>query len=148
MPAVPPEGFRHLIPMTIRYGDMDTLGHVNNAKYLTYIEMARISYFRDLQMWDGAQNQTGAIVARITMDYKLPLTIADGTVEVWTRCSRLGTKSFDLENLIITRRGGDEGLVAAQSVTVMVSFDYQNDATIAVPQAWRDLMTAYEGTIG
>ncbi|HEX2619240.1 MAG TPA: thioesterase family protein [Phototrophicaceae bacterium] len=143
VPAEAPAGFRYYTPMTIRYGDMDTLGHVNNAKYLTYCEHARVSYFNDLQIWNGEQSAVGAIIARITMDYKLPLTIRDGTVEIWTRTSRLGTKSFDLENIVITRRDGAP-VIAALCTTVTVCFDYVNNTSVVLPDAWRTKMLAYE----
>lgn len=139
----PPENFRYHTPMVIRYGDMDTLGHVNNAKYLSYLEHARVSYFHDLKLWDGALSSLGMIIARISIDYKLPLTMQDGTVDIWTRCSRLGTKSFDIENLIIVNRGGVEQ-IAAQATTVTVVFDYSSNATVALPDAWRDRLVEYE----
>ena len=39
----PPEGFRHGVPIQVRWADLDAMGHVNNAKYLTYLEQA-VSY--------------------------------------------------------------------------------------------------------
>ncbi|MBC8100634.1 MAG: acyl-CoA thioesterase [Armatimonadetes bacterium] len=142
-PPTAPEGYRYYTPMTIRYGDMDTLGHVNNAKYLTYLEQARVSYFRDNGLWDGALSALGLIIARVTIDYKLPLTTADGTIDIWTRCNRLGNKSFDIEHQIITRRTGD-AVIAATGTTVIVVFDYQKQMAIALPDAWRALLLAYE----
>jgi acyl-CoA thioester hydrolase len=139
----PPENFRYHTPMVIRYGDMDTLGHVNNAKYLTYLEHARVSYFHELKLWDGSISALGLIIARISIDYKLPLTMHDGVVDIWTRCSRLGTKSFDIENLIIVTRGGVEQ-IAAQATTVTVVFDYSSNTTVALPDDWRQLLIEYE----
>ena len=43
-----PDGYRHSIPMEIRFADIDSLGHVNNAAYLTYMEQARLRYVRDV----------------------------------------------------------------------------------------------------
>jgi acyl-CoA thioester hydrolase len=136
-------GFRHRTPIAIRYGDMDSLGHVNNAKYLTYVEHARIRYVEDLGIWDGSQSSSGMIVARVIIDYKLPLTIQDGTVDVWTRCSRLGNKSADFETLIVTRRDGAL-IVAANCTATGVAMDYQQNRSIPLPQSWRDVMIAYE----
>lgn len=140
---MPPDGFRYHTPMTIRYGDMDTLGHVNNAKYLTYLEHARVAYFHDLKLWDGSISALGLIIARISIDYKLPLTMHDRTVDIWTRCSRLGTKSFDIENLIIVKRD-DAEQIAAQATTVTVVFDYRSNTTVALPDVWCELLIAYE----
>ncbi|MFN8376178.1 MAG: thioesterase family protein [Anaerolineae bacterium] len=137
MPIAPEKYYYHT-PMTIRYGDMDTLGHVNNAKYLTYIEQARISFFRDLQLWQGGIAEIGMIVAKISIDYKLPLTMDDGEVDIWTRCSRLGTKSFDLEQVVLRR----DGATAASAVTVMVVYDYQANTSVALPDSWKPRLLA------
>lgn len=134
----PPNNFHYHTPITIRYGDMDTLGHVNNAKYLTYIEQARISFFRDLQIWNGDIAQVGVIVAKITMDYKLPLTMDDGTIDIWTRCSRLGTKSFDIEQVVLR----SDGAVAAVGASVMVVYDYQANSSVPLPELWKTRLMA------
>ena len=40
--------FKHKIKMNIRFSDLDAMGHVNNAKYLTYLEEARIDYLNNI----------------------------------------------------------------------------------------------------
>jgi len=137
----PLDGYRHHSQLVIRYGDLDRLSHVNNAKYLTYIEHGRICYFRDVGLWDGGESDTGVIVAKITMEYKLPLTMDHKAVDIWTRCSRLGNKSFDLENLIMRV---SDGAVAGVGLTTMVAYDYHAQATIAIPDEWRKLVADYE----
>ncbi|MDX1990892.1 MAG: thioesterase family protein [bacterium] len=139
----PPEGYRYYTPMTIRYGDMDTLGHVNNAKYNTYFEQARISYIHEMQLWDGSASELGLIVAKVTVEYKLPLSMSDGTVDIWTRVCRLGNKSFDMEHLLICQRDG-EPKVAATGLIVMVVFNYVADQTVAMPDDWRRRLIEYE----
>lgn len=138
-----PEGYRYHTPIATRYGDMDTLGHVNNAKYLTYLEHSRVSYFRDQGLWDGSTSATGMIVARVEVDFKAPITVDDGFAVVWTRVSRLGGKSFDMEHLIFVERSG-QPVVAATSRTVIVVYDYIRNATVRIPDSWRSLMTDYD----
>ncbi|MFW5691224.1 MAG: acyl-CoA thioesterase [Chloroflexota bacterium] len=136
-----PENFRYHTPMAIRYRDMDTLGHVNNAVYLSYFEQARVGYFNDQQLWTGEPSVLGLIVARITVEYKQPLAMSDGIIDVWTRCSRLGTRSFTMEH-IITR--ATDNAVAATGEIVVVVFDYVNNQTVPLPDAWRARLTEYE----
>lgn len=141
-----PDGFRHHKQLVVRYGDLDRLSHVNNAKYLTYIEYGRLSYFRELGLWDGGTSAQGVIVAKTVVEYKLPLSMEDGTVDVWTRCSRLGGKSFDLSTLILR---STDGAVAANGLTTVVAYDYLAGETIAIPDSWRDIVRDYEpGTVG
>ena len=143
MSPTPPEGYRYYTPMTVRYGDMDTLGHVNNAKYLTYLEQARVSYFRDLPLWNGSLDGAGCILAKVVIDYRLPLTMDDGTVDIWTRISRLGNKSLELEQVINCVRDG-QVLTAIHSTSVAVTFNYVENASIVIPDEWRARITDYE----
>jgi len=39
------------LPVTVRWADMDSLGHVNNAKYFTYLESARTAFFDAVTLW-------------------------------------------------------------------------------------------------
>ena len=66
------------------------MGHVNNAVYSTYLEQARIGILGDLEPF---------ILARVEIDFKAELR-SGGDVEVRSRCSRIGTKSFELEHQI------------------------------------------------
>lgn len=138
------DGYRHQTPVTIRYGDLDTLGHVNNARFLTYLEQARVHYYIDLGLWDGQRSTKGVIVARISIDYKLPLLMEDREAIVWSRCSRLGNKSMDIESVVQRKR---DGAAAALGVVVLVAFDYETDQTIVIPDEWRRRIQDYETEI-
>ncbi len=138
-----PQNFRHRYAIAVRYGDMDTLGHVNNAKYLTYIEQARIEYVRELGMWDGKTSQYGIIMARAVVDYKSPVTMDDGEAIIFSRTARIGNKSFDMEHWVMVERDG-QAVLAATAGIVGVAFDYLSNETIVVPDAWREKITDYE----
>lgn len=138
-----PANFRYSTIIPIRYGDMDTLGHVNNAKYLTYLEQSRISYIRDRGLWDGSLSAQGLIIARIEIDYRAPISMDDVQATVWTRVSRIGTKSFDMTQLVLVERA-DQTVTAAEAKTVTVVYDYTAAATAPIPDAWRSLITSFE----
>jgi acyl-CoA thioester hydrolase len=138
-----PENYRYKTVIPIRYGDMDTLGHVNNAKYLTYLEQSRISYIRDRGLWDGSLSAQGLIIARIEIDYRAPISMDDGQATVWTRVSRIGNKSFDMTQSVMVARG-EQTITAAEAKTVIVVYDYTAAATVAIPEAWRSLIADYE----
>ena len=62
--------FRFHIPIDIRYGDLDPQWHVNNARYLTFLEQGRMEYLRALNLWDGEDFfKLGLIVADIHIAY-------------------------------------------------------------------------------
>ena len=134
--------FRHKSKTFIRFSDLDAFKHVNNACYLTYIEQARIAYFNDIVGWDYNWSKKGIILAKATLDFIFPIHMED-EVYIYTRCSRMGTKSFDLQYRVIKTKDGKEILLSDAS-TVMVAFDYELQKSIEVPSEWKDLIKVYE----
>jgi acyl-CoA thioester hydrolase len=132
------DGFRHVHRREVEFRDVDTGGHVNNAVYLTYLETARIGYLREA-LGDGFLYQLSLILANIAVDFRSPARFPE-TLEIGSRVPRIGTKSFAMEHEV---RGGDGRLVAEAS-SVLVAFDYETDASIAVPEEWRRRLNAYE----
>ncbi len=140
----PPQGFRHYVVVPIRFADLDAMGHVNNAVYQTYMETGRVHYFRDLGIWEDRHTQMIApIMAKSIIEYKLPLNLEDDSVEVYTRCRRLGYKSYTMEHQVIVNRGG-KSEVAAAGEAVVVAYDYHAGHSIAIPDHWRERIRAYE----
>ena len=133
--------FRFYQPITVRYGDLDPQGHVNNAGFITYLEQARVSYIRHLDLWDGKSFlQIGFILARVELDYKAPILMTDA-VEVGVRVSRLGNKSLDMNYLI---RETDTGQIFAEGKTVQVAYDYKTRKTTPLLKHWREVIQTYE----
>jgi acyl-CoA thioester hydrolase len=119
----------------VRFRDLDAMGHVNNAVFLTYIESARVGFLQDL----GAATTLGdmsIIVARIEIDFRAPVGFGD-EVEVAVRASRFGGKSFDLD---YTLRVG--GKVVAEAKSVLVSYDYDKGEAVELPDEWREKLAA------
>ena len=130
----------HACPIQIRWGDLDALGHVNNATYLTYCEQARLQFVGAIQLWDGKLDSLGLIMARAEIDYKLPLN-ADDTIIVYTCIARMGTKSFLTQQHIV--RLGDPPALAAAALITGVAFDYNANQSAPIPQTWRDKLAPY-----
>ena len=116
---------------TVRFRDVDTLGHVNNAVYLTYLEQARIAF---LSPHDA--DYTQMILARCEIDFRAQISIGE-VVEVSVWPARVGNKSFELA---YEMRVGDR--LVAEAKTVLVAFDYERGETQPVPDAWRKLLEA------
>ena len=121
----------------IRFVDIDQFGHVNNAVYLSYLEVSRLPYFAGIIGNIDWINQ-GIILGRIEIDYKIPILLMDD-IKIKTWCSRIGSKSFDLSYSILKKQMGKEIEVAAAK-SVMVCFDYKNQISIAVPEEWKGRM--------
>jgi acyl-CoA thioester hydrolase len=134
--------FRHKYKPEIRFSDIDAFDHVNNARYLTYFEQARIAYFREIVGWNYDWSNKGIILAKAVVDYIVPVLFKDD-VSIYTRCSRLGNKSFDLQYRMV-KTEGDREILLSDASTVMVAFDYDEQQSIEIPAGWKDLIRFYE----
>jgi acyl-CoA thioester hydrolase len=132
------EGYRFVHARDVEFRDLDRAGHVNNAMYVTYLETARIAYLVEALGADFAY-ELSLILANITVDFRSPAGFPE-RLEIGARVTRVGTKSFDMEHEI---RGGDGRLVLEAS-SVLVAYDYESNASMAVPADWRTRLDAYE----
>jgi acyl-CoA thioester hydrolase len=131
------DGFPFVHRELARFSDLDPMGHVNNAVYLTWIENARIEFLRRLGAFDKPDtNEMAMILARVEVDFRAPLGF-DDVVDVGVRTARLGGKSFDLEYEL---RCGDR--VVAQAKTVLVAYDYGTNESREIPDEWRQRLAA------
>ena len=142
-----PDDFGHQVAIDVRFADTDAMGHVNNAVYLTYCEMARIRYWTDVTGEPVASGHEGAeslILAEARITYRAPVFHSE-TVTVETRATRIGRSSFTLEHrLTACGRDGQPRLVAT-SESVMVRYDYETDRPTALGAAFIDAIEIFEG---
>lgn len=129
------EGFPVKVPVQVRFRDLDALGHVNNAVYLTYFEVARAAYFSRLER-DWVE-RGHFILARAEVDFLRPIHLED-LVEVGVRVVRIGRSSFDMEYRVEVQ--GEE---AARGRTVQVWLEGGRPAPL--PEAIRERIRALEG---
>lgn len=127
--------------LEVRYGDIDAQGHVNNAKYLTYIEQARMAYLLHLTLWDGKSfTDVGTILAQASVNYLAPIHLQQ-PIRVGVRVSRLGNKSLTMHYTLEDTQTGQE---LATGESVMVAYDYHTQTSIPVPENWRKMIQDFE----
>jgi len=137
-------GYRFYHPIEVRYGDLDPQGHVNNAKYLTYLEQARIAYIRRLGLWKSDSFlDVGIILAEVRITFQKPI-LYQNHIQVGVKITRLGNKSLTMEHQI---EGIDHGEQFASASIVLVMYDYHQNATIPIPEDWRTTIQEFEGTL-
>lgn len=132
--------FTYKAPVEVRYADIDMMHHVNNAKYLTYIEHARGHYFVDACGWNWKEQ--GMVLAKNDIDYYLPIMLGDRP-EIHIRTVRVGRSSFTQENVIVDHKNPEK--VYARAITVLVHVDYANHKPAPIPQDIKDKLHAYDG---
>ncbi len=111
----------------VRFRDCDAMGHVNNAVYSTYLEQARIGVLGGLAPF---------ILARVEIDFRAELRAGE-EVEIRTRCSRIGTTSFDLDHVIST-----DGRTVAEAKSVLVGYDYEAGKSVPLSETTRRRLAA------
>jgi acyl-CoA thioester hydrolase len=121
-----PSRFRFTRTMDVRFADMDAMGHVNNAVYLTYFEAARMAYWMHVTGRDDLSDMD-MILARAEVDFRSPL-VAPESIEVGVGCASIGRTSFVLEQDMHERK---TGRLVAEARKVLVHYDY--NARRAVP---------------
>jgi len=134
--------FRFYHPIEVRYGDLDPQGHLNNAKYLTYMEQARINYLKELGLWAGGSFlDVGIILAEAQVTFLAPVQFGS-PLRVGVRVTRLGNKSLGMEYQI---EDGDSGRQFARGATALVAYDYHAGRSIPLPEGWREKIQTFEG---
>ena len=108
-----------------RWKDMDLFGHVNNAVFLTYIEDARIMYFK---RWNITEKKRSIIVASIKIDYLRQIKHPSKLI-VGQKVSRIGNSSFDIQSTIFLNNDREP---AANSLVSCVCFDYEQSKSVPV----------------
>lgn len=138
--STPLEDFVHRHREPIRWGDMDAFGHVNNVQFFRYLESARVEYATAVLSEEVKSEGQNIILADIRCAFRRQLQWP-GEVEVYTRASRVGRTSFDLEQVVLR---ADAREVVATSETVLVWFDFAAQKPTPVPDHIRKRLVAYE----
>jgi acyl-CoA thioester hydrolase len=136
-------GFRFTHPLNVRFRDLDALGHVNNAVYLTYLESARIAYWMHVT---GSSDLSGLamILARVELDYRSPGSFGEELV-AGARCASLGRSSFTME-FRIEEQGS--GRLVLEARKVLVHYDYAARRSTPIPDALRARLLAQDPEAG
>jgi len=134
--------FKFYIPVEIRYSDLDPQWHVNNTRYLVFMEQARLEYLYQLGLFDGKSFlDLKMIIADAHVAFLAPIELGQN-VRVGTRAARIGNKSITFEYRI---EDADNGNLLATGEVVGVTYDYRSHQTIPVPADWRQKIGAFEG---
>lgn len=114
-----------------RFKDIDPANHVSNTTILDYVMEARVRLY--LAIDPDLRNSGAQVVARQEIDYRRPILYSADPVIVRTWISHIGNTSFTVNCQVI-----DEGEIAAEAKTVMVSYDFEAGAPMPIPDWLRD----------
>jgi acyl-CoA thioester hydrolase len=130
---------KYLNKQFVRWDDLDAMGHVNNAKYLTFAQEARFLWATE--EFSGAMQETsliGMVVARAEIDFVAPINEGGKFVDVEITIGKIGTSSFDMLFTI-----SDEGKVLAKVKTVQVAVTVETMKSRPLTDKERQFLTIY-----
>ena len=144
-----PGDFGHRSTVVVRFADTDAMGHVNNAAYLTYVELARIEWWlaatdEPLEREPGRDH--GLILAEAEVAFRAPVFFGE-TVVVETRPGRLGRTSLALEHRLTASRPGGPVRLVATCRSVLVRYDYVTERAVPWPAELIARVEAFEGPL-
>jgi acyl-CoA thioester hydrolase len=119
-------------PIHVRFSDVDLLGHVNNVKYVDYLQDAQTDYMIGVFHEAAVDGHTRLVVVHTEVDYLGQLNLRPEPYHVWTRLAALGTTSATFELEI---RDGDRPMARGRVVAVNMDPDGEDASRRTLPIA-------------
>jgi acyl-CoA thioester hydrolase len=123
----------------VRFRDLDALGHVNNAVYLTYFEIARLHYWKKL-LGEFAFEEHSFVVVRAECNYRSPAEVGQ-VLKVFAKVSEMRNSSFVFSYEIIESQSGR---LVSEGSTVQACFDPKKKKAKPIPQDLRKRILDFE----
>jgi acyl-CoA thioester hydrolase len=123
-----------------RFRDTDAMGHINNAVYVTYLEVARQVYWKRLDA-HADYRRVPFILAHVTIDFRSEALVSE-VLEAGLRLEWIGEKSFAFVYRIWEKTSGR---TVAEATTVQVCYDYGSKKTMTMPKELRRALESFEG---
>jgi acyl-CoA thioester hydrolase len=133
--------FKSSVSVPVRFSDIDSLGHVNNAVYLSYFEESRVHYFRELLKLPVDESaRIGIIVREIRCVFKLPVYYGKA-LNVFSRVSWMRNRSMEMQYLVAEP---DDGRIVAEGSSILVAYDYAARRSVEIPESMREKISIFE----
>jgi acyl-CoA thioester hydrolase len=132
--------YRHVMPLQIRFNDVDKFGHVNNTVYFQFYDTTKTDYIATVCKgvdWE----RLAIVVVKIEAEFVSQIKGNDH-IAGRTRIVKIGNKSFHLEQDVID---SDTHEVKSRCFSVMVLYDLERQQTIPLPDEWRKAISDFEG---
>lgn len=126
------------IPLSVRWRDLDAFNHVNNSKFLSYLEEARLRWMMTLP-GEWIDDNVAPVVAAAHVNYRRPIEWPN-EIEVELFVERLGSTSLTIGHRIVSAQASD--VLYADGNVVMVWIDKQGGQAAALPDVVRRACSA------
>jgi acyl-CoA thioester hydrolase len=137
--SAPAPGF--VLEIAVQWAEMDVLGHVNNARYFTWFESARIAYFEKVGLVPAGPTGVGPVLAQVSGEFLRPVVYPE-RVLVSVSVTKLGTTSITMAYEV--RSAGAPATLYARGSSVAVTVHYATMQKTPVPRAVRAAIAVME----
>lgn len=137
--------FKIQTKLRVRFADVDSMGHVNNAKFFTYMEQGRVAYFKNFPELDFTLRHpsegTSLILAQIQCRFLSPALLEE-ELTVKLRVTQMKRSSFVMEYEISEEKSGR---LVATGESAQVYYDYALKKSLEIPEGLRKKFGEIEG---
>jgi acyl-CoA thioester hydrolase len=133
--------YRYKTILPIRFSDIDAYGNVSNTIYLTYFEITRLNYWKEIVDWDFSN--CGVILGRSEINYLKPINVND-QIACYLRTSRIGNSSFDVMYVLVKINADGQEEICTTGKSVCISYDYGKNRSVPIPQRERQRMIDFD----
>ena len=132
--------FHHILPIQLRFNDVDQFGHVNNTVYFSFYDLGKTDYFQTVCPYVD-WGRDGVVVVHIETDFLAQIRATE-PIAVETAVTAIGTKSFDLLQRAINTQTGEIKCICR---SVMVAFDLLQRESKPLDEEWIEAICRFEG---
>ena len=133
--------FPVIIELPVQWGDQDALGHVNNVVFFRWWESSRIAYAERINLLGADRSERfGTVLASMKCDFRQQLLYPDSVI-IGARIGRVGNSSIHIEHRLVSKQ---TNTVAADAVSVMVSFDFEEQTSCPISPEIRSAIRGLE----
>ena len=115
----------------VAWGDMDAFQHVNNVTYFRYFESIRI-FYHEKTGWFQLREEigNGPILGTTSCRFQFPVTYPDNIL-AGARTTEIKEKRFTMEYLLVSKQ---HSTVVAEGNAIVISYDYNNNCSVPIPE--------------
>ncbi len=130
-----------MLEITVRSTHIDVMGHVNNAKYVEFLEWGRCDELEKLgiDIWDMVKRKLGFAVVNLNINYRKEVFVND-LLEIKTTFREIRHRKIGIIDQVITRSSNE--IVCEAEVSFLI-FDLEKHKSVSMPE---ELLNVFEPT--
>lgn len=139
----------HTIPLQLRFGDEDSYGHVNNVRFLQFLEDARVLLMSEPlpggSFMEIIDPDHYTLVGRQEIEYRAPLNFSTSPAAVDLWVTAIGGSSFDLGYAVRDQVEVEGSTTSALAATTMVLVSRSTGRPVRLPDDQRSILSSWLG---